>query len=63
MKRFISEFREVPSHPEVTKKVINVMTTEYLKNGISVIVEQNMDRDDVEALKEIAEAQKADFFM
>lgn len=61
IKRFISEFREVKTHDEITRKVINAMTEEYLKNGISVIVDQGMNRKEVESLSLIAEKHKADF--
>lgn len=63
IKRFVSQFREVPSHIEVARKVINVMAVEYLKNGISVIIEQGMTRADIEVLKEIAEETAANFFV
>lgn len=63
IKRFISEFRIIPSHQEVSKKVINAMTDEYLKNDISVIVEQGISRKEMEELKEIAIMHKAEFFV
>lgn len=63
IKRFISEFRENPSHQLVSRKVINAMVGEYMKNGISVIVEQNSSRKEIEDLKAIAEAYSADFFV
>lgn len=63
IKRFISEFRTVPSHWEVTRKVINAMVSEYLKNGISIIVEQGMTRADIETFKKIAEDCGAKFYV
>ena len=63
IKRFISGFRETPSHQEVSKKVINAMTAEYLKNNISVILEQGMSSKEISVLKDIADTYKAHFFV
>ncbi|MDB5224701.1 MAG: hypothetical protein JWO43_323 [Candidatus Adlerbacteria bacterium] len=63
IKRFISEFREVASHQDVSKKVINAMAAEYLQNHISVIVEQGIDLNELNALKEIAAVNSAEFFV
>jgi len=62
IKRFISEFRTIESHNKVSRKVLNAMAVEYLKNGISVIVEQGMDREEVETLEKIAKENNASFF-
>jgi predicted kinase len=63
IKRFISEFREIPSHQEVSMKVINAMAEEYLRNGINVIVEQGINRSQVETLEKIAQRNNAKFFV
>lgn len=63
IKRFISEFREIKSHQEVSKSVINVMIDEYLRNNISVIVEQGISNEEIKKLKEIADINNADFFV
>jgi adenylate kinase family enzyme len=63
IKRFISEFKEVHSHNKVSRNVANVMANEYLKNNISVIVDQNMDSEEIEKLKNIADKHKVDFFI
>ena len=63
IKRFISEFREVHSHNKVSRNVVNAMTDEYLKNNISVIVDQNMETEEVQNLKNIADKHKIDFFI
>lgn len=62
IKRFISEFRTIELHNKVSRKVINAMTVEYLKNGINVIVEQGMDRSEIEGLEKIAKENGAEFF-
>ncbi|MEI7765643.1 MAG: AAA family ATPase [bacterium] len=62
IKRFISEFRTIESHNKVSRKVINAMAVEYLKNGISVIVEQGMERSEIEELEKIAKENGAKFF-
>lgn len=63
IKRFISEFRTVPAHNDVSKKVINAMVAEYLKNNISVIVEHGMDRGEIETLAHIAAQNQAKIFI
>lgn len=63
IKRFISEFREVSSHLEVSKKVVRSMANEYLNNGISVIVEQGMASVEIKSFKEIADLNSANFFV
>jgi predicted kinase len=61
IKRFISEFRDIPAHQEVSRKVIYAMTAGYLKNGINVICEQGMSRLDLETLEGIAKDAGAKF--
>ena len=63
IKRFISGFRTTPSHNDVSIRVVNAMTAEYLKNGISVIVEQGLTRKEIESLREIAKANGALFLV
>jgi adenylate kinase family enzyme len=63
VKRFISEFRTIESHDKVSRKVINAMVREYLKNGINVILEQGMKQIEIEALKEIADENMASFYV
>lgn len=63
IKRYISEFKEIPSHNKVSRSVTNAMIVEYIKNGINVIVDQGMDKDEIEILKTIASDQNADFFV
>lgn len=63
IKRFISEFREIQSHQKVSKLVVNAMAEEYLRNKINVIVEQGMERKEIEKLKDIAGTYGANFFV
>lgn len=63
IKRFISEFRNIPSHLLVSKKVINAMTAEYIKNEVSVIVEQNVSQAEIEILEQLAKDLGVDFFV
>jgi predicted kinase len=63
IKRFISEFRDIPTHQEVSKKVIVAMTHAYLKDGISVIVEEGMSRSEVEEFATLAQKHDAAFFV
>ncbi len=63
IKRYISQFREVDSHNKVSGNVAIAMADEYIKNGISVIAEKNMDSEEVEKFKKIAEKHNVDFFL
>lgn len=63
IKRYISEFKEIPSHIRVSRKVVNAMIREYLGSGIHVVVEQGMDRKEVEELESIARDYGADFYV
>ena len=63
IKRFISQFREIRSHNKVSRNVVNAMIEEYFKNGISVVVDQNMNKEEVEKLKNIADKNGIDFFL
>jgi predicted kinase len=55
IKRFISEFREILSHQEVSKGVIKAMVAEYLQQRINVIVEQGMNNAEIASFKQIAD--------
>lgn len=59
IKRFLSKFRQEPVYEEISKKVINSMIIEYLKNNISVIVEQGMNKEEIEAVEQIAKSYNA----
>lgn len=63
IKRFISEYREVDSHNKVSRNIAAAMAGEYLKNGISVIADKNMDNEELDKYKEIAEKHSVDFFL
>lgn len=63
IKRYISEFREVASHNQVSRKVTDAMIVEYLKNGISVIVDQGMNNAELERLDAIARQYSATFLV
>lgn len=62
IKRYISEFKSIPSHNKVSRNVTNAMIAEYLKNGVSVILDQGMDTEEMGLLRAIADAHKASFF-
>lgn len=63
IKRYISEFKEIPSHNKVSRNVTNAMIAEYLKNGVNVIVDQGMDREEIELLNTITDAHNANFLV
>lgn len=63
IKRYISEFKQVPSHNEVSRNVTNAMIVEYLKNGINVILDQGMSREQIEVVRDIATQYGATFLV
>lgn len=63
IKRFISEFREISTHQEISAKIINVMADEYLNNNINVIVEQGIDTAGIKELEKTANKYHANFFV
>ena len=63
VKRFISGFEKDHAYNKISQEVIIVMTEEYIKRGISVIVEWAMRKERAETLKAIADKYNARFFM
>lgn len=63
IKRYISEFKQVPSHNEVSRNVTNAMIAEYLKNGISVILDQGMSKEQIEQVHHITKQHHAMFLV
>lgn len=62
IKKFINNFDE-GSHNKVVQNVTTVMVDEFLKNGVSVIVEWAMRSERVEAFKEMAKKYNARCFV
>jgi thymidylate kinase len=62
IKRFISNFDE-EHHNKVVQNVATVMVDEFLKNGVSVVVEWAMRSERVEAFQEIAKKYNARCFV
>ena len=54
IKWFISDFKRIPEDNEIVRNVVAAMTKEYLRQGISVIIEQGMRKDSIEKLKKMA---------
>lgn len=50
----ISDFKRIPEDNEIVRNVVVAMTKEYLRQGINVIIEQGMRKDNVEKLKRTA---------
>ncbi len=61
IKWFISDFKRVPKDNEIVRSVVTAMAEEYLKQGISVIIEQGMRKERIDALKKIAGKHHARF--
>lgn len=62
IKKFISNFDE-EFHNKVVQNVTTVMVDEFLKNGVSVVVEWAMRSERVEAFQEIAKIYNAHCFV
>ncbi len=63
IKRYISDFKKNPIDNEISRNVVIAMTSEYLKQGINVIIEQGMREDYIKLLKKIAIKYKAECFI
>lgn len=63
IKRFVSDFRNVPSHTQVAKNMIPVMAEGYLRQGINLILEQAFTSEEIEVLELVAQKFGAKFFV
>ena len=63
VKRFISGFEKDHKYNKISQEIILVIADEYLKRGISVIVEWAMKKERVETFIEIAKKYEARFFV
>ena len=63
VKRFISGFDKDHKYNKISQEIILVMVDEYLKRGISVVVEWAMKVERVEIFKEIAKKYDARCFV
>ncbi|MBI3888823.1 AAA family ATPase [Candidatus Nomurabacteria bacterium] len=63
IKRFLSDFKRNPADNEISRNVVLAMTQEYLKQGINVIIEQGMKKEQIETFKKIAKKYCADIFI
>lgn len=63
IKRFVSDFRNVPSHTQVSKNMVPVMAEGYLKQGINLILEQAFADEEIKNLEAIADKFGAGFYV
>lgn len=63
IKRFVSDFRNVPSHTQVAKNMVPIMADGYLKQGISLILEQAFTAEEIKSLELIAQKFGAKFYI
>jgi predicted kinase len=63
IKWLISDGKTNPKRREVNKQMVEVMTSEYLKLGTSVLVEQAFDRKEIDELKDIANENNVKFLV
>lgn len=58
----ISDFKRVPADNEIVRNVVGVMAKEYLRQGISVIIEQGMREKQIKALQRMVKQYNARCF-
>jgi len=63
IKWFVSGFKRTTPQNEMTRSVLMGMARAYLKQGVSVILEQAIRKDQVVKYKKIAKANKARFLI
>lgn len=63
IKRFVSDFRNVPSHTQVAKNMVPVMAEGYLKQGINLILEQAFTADEINSTELISQKFSAKFYV
>lgn len=62
VKRLVPNFREDPKTLNTIREVMRAMIETYIKNDVSVVVEQITKADGAQLLKEIAERNEATFY-
>src|SRR5438045_3185951 len=63
IKWFVSGFKRTTANNAMTRAVVFAVVNEYLRQGVSVIIEQALKPTEVSALKRLAKKHKAVFFM
>lgn len=63
IKWLVSGFQRTPVQNEMTRAVVMVMAGEYLRQGISVILEQGMKKEQIAVYKKLAKRHKAKYFI
>jgi predicted kinase len=63
IKWFISDFKRIPADNEIVRNVVLVMAKEYLRQGVSVIIEQGMRKKQISILRRVTKQYGARFFI
>ncbi len=63
IKWLVSGFQRTPEENEMTRSVVLAMTEEYLHQGISVILEQGMKKEQLGVYKKLAKKYKANYLI
>lgn len=63
VKWYISDFKRTPRDNDISRNILLVMIKEYLKQGISVLLDQGIKRKEIEVFKKIAKKYKAKCFV
>lgn len=63
VKRWISDYKNNGVDNEISRNVVSAITAEYLKQGVSVITDQLMSREQLAVFKKIAKKHKAECYV
>ncbi len=63
VKWYISDFKRIPRDNNISRNILLVMIKEYLRQGINVLLDQGMKKDEVEVFKKIAKKYNAKCFI
>lgn len=63
IKWLVSGFRRTKAQNHMTREIVLAMAKEYLKQGVSVIIEQGMKQEQITIYKKLAKSAKVNFFM
>ncbi len=62
IKWLVSGFRRTRVQNQMTREIVLAMAKEYLKQGVSVIIEQGMKQEQITVYKKLAKTAKVNFF-
>ena len=63
IKWYISDFKRKPKDNDISRNILLVMIKEYLRQGINVLLDQQMKESEIEYFKKIVKKYNADIFI